>query len=215
MYATDKEIGQIAVIVAHPDDETLWAGGTLLSSSFENCFILSLCRREDPDRAARFYRVLTELGASGTMADLDDGPQQVFLPESLIANTIIDNLPIRMYDRIYTHSPLGEYTRHKRHEETGRAVLMLWLAGLLQTKEILLFAYDDGGHAHLPKPIKNANIKVNLPEEIWEEKYHLITDIYNFNKDSFEAKTTPATEAFWQVKTHDEARQWLKRKRSE
>lgn len=210
----DKEgKGQIALIVAHPDDETLWAGGTVLCSSFHSFFVLSLCRGGDRDRAPRFYNALKELGAKGCITNLDDGPEQLLLNEELIAETILKNLPSSNFDKIYTHSPLGEYTRHIRHEETGRAVLKLWLSGVLQAKEILLFAYEDGGKAYLPRPIEKAHIKMKLPELIWRRKYHIITDIYNFKEDSFEAKTSPGEEAFWQIKTHEEARLWLKKER--
>ena len=48
----------IAVIVAHPDDETLWAGGTILSHPANNWFVVSLCRASDKDRSTRFYNTL-------------------------------------------------------------------------------------------------------------------------------------------------------------
>ena len=38
------------VIVAHPDDETLWAGGTILMHPETHWTILTLCRTSDPDR---------------------------------------------------------------------------------------------------------------------------------------------------------------------
>ncbi len=66
----------VAVIVAHPDDETLWAGGTILSHPSWNCFIISVCRGNDPERAPRFYKALKILRSSGNMGDLDDGPEQ-------------------------------------------------------------------------------------------------------------------------------------------
>lgn len=209
----ERRKAQIALIVAHPDDETLWAGGTVLISSFHFCFILSLCRGTDRDRAPRFYKAINELGATGRITDLDDGPEQLLLNEALIAETILNNLPSRHFNRIYTHNPLGEYTRHIRHEETGRVVLKLWLSGELQADEILLFAYEDGGKAYLPEPMEKAHIKMKLPEDIWNRKYCIITDIYNFNKESFEARTTPKVEAFWQIKTYDEAKLWLKKER--
>jgi LmbE family N-acetylglucosaminyl deacetylase len=46
----------VAVIVAHPDDETLWAGGTILSHPTWNCFIISLCSGSDPDRNPGFLK---------------------------------------------------------------------------------------------------------------------------------------------------------------
>ena len=43
----------VAVIVAHPDDETLWAGGTILSHPSWQWFIVCLCRGSDKDRGLR------------------------------------------------------------------------------------------------------------------------------------------------------------------
>ena len=53
----------IAVIVAHPDDETLWAGGTILSHPNHNWYIVCLCRASDSERATRFYETLKILNA--------------------------------------------------------------------------------------------------------------------------------------------------------
>jgi LmbE family N-acetylglucosaminyl deacetylase len=46
----------VAVIVAHPDDETLWAGGTILSHPSWQWFIVCLCRGSDKDRAPKFLK---------------------------------------------------------------------------------------------------------------------------------------------------------------
>ena len=50
-----------AVIVAHPDDETLWGGGVILSRPAWWWTIVTLCRGSDPDRAPKFARVLERL----------------------------------------------------------------------------------------------------------------------------------------------------------
>ena len=71
-----------ALIVAHPDDETLWAGGTVLQNPLCSWFIVSLCRGSDPDRSPKFYKVLKALKAEGVMGDLDDGPEQRPLDEN-------------------------------------------------------------------------------------------------------------------------------------
>ncbi len=80
----------VAVIVAHPDDETLWAGGTILSHPSWQCFIVCLCRGSDNDRAPRFYNALKDLKSEGIMGDLDDGPDQMPLNEKEVEQAILD-----------------------------------------------------------------------------------------------------------------------------
>jgi LmbE family N-acetylglucosaminyl deacetylase len=189
----------VAFIVAHPDDETLWAGGTLLSNPSWECFVVCLCRKNDEDRAQKFRQAMKIYKSEGMMADLDDGPDQLPLNERIIENEILNILPSRHFDLLITHSPKGEYTRHRRHEETGKAVEKLWNSGKISSTELWTFAYEDGNRSYLPIPVKNATIYTDLTKHIWEEKYNLITKIYGFEKDSWEARTTPKSEAFWNI----------------
>jgi LmbE family N-acetylglucosaminyl deacetylase len=200
-----------AVIVAHPDDETLWAGGTILSHSSWDWHIISLCRAGDADRSPKFHKVLKILGATGNMGDMDDGPDQDPLQEKVIRDWILKLLPDNHFDLIITHDPSGEYTRHLRHEETSRAVINLWANKKIFAEELWTFAYEDGEKKYLPQPIKNAYIYYDLPERIWKKKYQIITKIYSFNQDSFEAQTTPRAEAFWQFLQPEKAREWIKK----
>ncbi len=186
-----------AVIVAHPDDETLWAGGTILLHPDCNWTAITLCRKSDPDRAPKFFRALEQLNATGAMGDLDDGPEQTPLPIRKVQDTTIGLLTSDRFDLIVTHGLWGEYTRHLRHEEAGKAVTALWEGEKLFAKQIWRFAYDDGGGKHLPQPVKDADLQIELPEEIWQKKYDIITKVYGFSADSFEAQTTPREEAFW------------------
>jgi LmbE family N-acetylglucosaminyl deacetylase len=66
----------VVIIVAHPDDETLWAGGTILSHPHWSCFVVCLCRSDDKDRAPKFYKALEIMRAEGIMGNLDDSPEQ-------------------------------------------------------------------------------------------------------------------------------------------
>jgi LmbE family N-acetylglucosaminyl deacetylase len=198
-----------AVIVAHPDDETLWAGGTILSQPSWHWFILSLCRGSDPDRAPRFFNALKTLGAEGKMMDLDDGPEQIPLERHEIETAILSSLPSSRFDLVITHSPAGEYTRHRRHEETGKAIISLWHAGKIQMGELWMFAYEDGMKQYLPQPLLSAHIYQEIPEKLWKQKFDLITRTYGFGENGFEARTTPRAEAFWRFTDPKDAQQWL------
>ncbi len=195
-----KKNSRCAVIVAHPDDETLWVGGLILMHPEVSWTVVTICRKSDPDRAPKFFKVVRKLNADGFMADLDDGPEQNPLDNAEIQNTIMQMLPSERYDLIITHGQAGEYTRHLRHEETSAAVLALCESHRLRTGRLWMFAYEDGGREYLPRAIEKADLKIELHNEIWQEKYNIITNIYGFDEYSFEARTTPGIEAFWRVK---------------
>lgn len=205
MDSKESKIKNIAVIVAHPDDETLWAGGTILSHPSLLWYIICLSRRNDENRAPRFQNALKVLKSDGIMGDLDDGPEQKPLDEMEVENVILDLLPPQHFDLIITHNPVGEYTRHLRHEETGKAVIKLWHEGKISTDELWTFAYEDGNKEYYPRPVENATIYRSLTKRIWQMKYRLITETYGFEKNSFEAETTPRTESFYQFSNSDAA----------
>lgn len=199
----------VAVIVAHPDDETLWAGGTILSHPAWKWFIVCLCRGKDKDRSFRFYNALKILKSEGIMGDLDDGPEQKPLMGNEVEKTILNLLPAKHFDLIISHNPTGEYTRHLRHEETGKAVIKLWSTGRISTNELWNFAYTDDNKKHYPVAVENASVYRSLSKRIWLRKYSIITETYGFEKSGFEAETTPRSESFWQFTDPRDAKRWL------
>ena len=204
-----KKSKTVAIIVAHPDDETLWAGGTILRHPTWQWFIVCLCRASDTERALRFYNALKVLKSEGIMGDLDDSPEQKALDEDEIERAILDLLPQKHFDLIISHNPTGEYTRHVRHEEASKAVISLWHAGKISTNELWTFAYEDGNKEYYPRAVENAPIYRTLTKRIWLRKYSIITETYGFEKSSFEAKTAPTAEAFWQFTNPFYAKKWL------
>ena len=200
-----------ALVVAHPDDETLWAGGTVLMHPDWQWTVASLCRLSDADRRTRFQQATQELGAVGVMGDLDDGPEQMPLPQNEVQQTLCSLLPAKHFDLILTHSPYGEYTRHRRHEETSQAVIALWERGLIRTSEVWLFAYADsgqGGKDDPPRVIKTAHRLIPLPEEVWQRKYRIISDIYGFAPETYESSIVSREEAFWCFRYPSQFRKW-------
>ncbi len=190
----------VVVVVAHPDDETLWAGGLMLSRPSWSPTIISLCRASDPDRAPKFQIACRRLGAvECRLGDLDDGPDQVPLPLPLIEESVLSLLPRRDFDLLITHSPEGEYTRHLRHEETARAVARLWADGRISPARVWMFAYEDSGRTKPPEAIPDADLHLRLPEEIFLRKYALITEVYGFDFESWEARAVPRIEGFWEL----------------
>jgi hypothetical protein len=159
--------------------------------------IVTLCRASDPDRAPKFRKVLQQLGAEGEMADLDDGPDQMVLPIELVKTTAVELLAGRSYELVVTHGLRGEYTRHRRHELCGQSVVELWQSGGIDTERLWLFAYEDGERNYLPRVCADADRRDMLTESVWLEKRRLITDVYGYKADSWEAKTSPREEGFW------------------
>jgi len=198
-----KTSKSVALIVAHPGDETLWAGGTILSHPSWQWYIVCLCRGCDNVLAPRFYHALKVLKAEGIMGTLDDGPEQKPLSEKEVEHAIIYLLPPKHFDLVITHNPAGECTKHLRNEEISRAVIKLWNNIKISTYELWTFAYEDG-------MVETASLYHKLPEKIWERKYNIITKQFKFEKNSWEAETTPKAEAFWKFTDPRDAKKWVK-----
>ncbi|HUW83236.1 MAG TPA: PIG-L family deacetylase [Phycisphaerae bacterium] len=209
LFGGSKAARSAAVIVAHPDDETLWAGGQILAHPRWDWFVASICRASDKDRSPRFFKALERLDAIGAIADLDDGPDQHPLDTHMIQETVLRLLPQTHYDVILTHGPSGEYTRHRRHEELSRAVTELWQSKRIAAKSLMLFAYEDGGGQYLPRARQDAHSRHKLPEPAFREKSLIIRQSYGFASDSWEARVTPRIEAFWCFQSPRQLGHWL------
>src|SRR6202158_857346 len=203
------QIHEVAVVVAHPDDETLWAGGIFLVERGGNCEIWGWCRAGDQDRAPKFQKAIACFNSTGELYDCDDGPEQRPLAPMEMRRVINRWATGFNFDLVITHGPWGEYTRHLRHEEVFRAVFDLWSTGAIVSKWLWNFAYEDGHGSYLPKANVNAHRKTVLSLAVLGEKRRIVQEIYGFLPDSWEARTVPSVEACWCVSSPEEVESWM------
>ena len=188
------------VIVAHPDDEVLWCGGWIMANPDWTWRVITLCRASDPDRAPRFAACMEHLGATGSMGDLDDGPDQRPLSDGSIDAEILRQLGRDTHAQlVLTHGPDGEYTRHLRHEECHDSVVRLWHQRRIDAAQVWCFAYSDGNRSHCPRAAAWAPHRLRLDPAALAAKRLLITGTYGFSAGSWEAECMPVEEAFFPV----------------
>lgn len=188
------------VIVAHPDDETIWMGGTILQKSDWEWTILSLCRGSDTDRAPKFRRVCAHYGARAVIADIDDENDEP-ISVGAVQEIILGALDSREYDFIFTHGSNGEYG-HQRHLDAHRAVTKLCNQNTLKGK-LYFFSYVPGKESAphdpalmIPVPSSKADWIVELSEAEWREKRRIVEELYGFKHPIFETLACARTEAF-------------------
>jgi len=105
-----------AIVVAHPDDEVLWAAGLPLRFNRLKWTVICCSRPSyEPQRIVNFFRSCEALGTEGIMLSGDDtGRDDVPLSG-------LDALSLAAYDAVITHNAEGEYG-HPHHRQVHEAV---------------------------------------------------------------------------------------------
>ena len=103
--------GRRLLIVAHPDDETLWAGGLVLRHPGDWTIVACSVPVADPLRAVKFHDAIERLGAKGWVVKQ---PDQFGQPLALDAD-------LSGYDVVVTHGPEGDYG-HPHHVQVHHHV---------------------------------------------------------------------------------------------
>ncbi|MGC9455846.1 MAG: PIG-L deacetylase family protein, partial [Phycisphaerae bacterium] len=203
---SQSEAADALVIVAHPDDETIFCGGLMLAGPARRWHVLSLCRCDDVDRAPKFHRVCRHLGAEPIISDLDDSnPLKPIDPAGEIGRRIINLVGARDWQLCVTHGENGEYG-HPRHRQIHREVVRLVDSGLLRCGQLWTFAYDCDAAGNC-RPRDDADIRFELPAATLTEKRRIIHEMYGYGEDSFEVAACVSPEAFRRLRAGENGEQ--------
>jgi hypothetical protein len=207
--------GSALVVVAHPDDETIWMGGTILMHPQVDWTVISLCRGSDPDRAPKFKKVCARLGARGFIYDVEDEGvmnicESVPVFEGELRKVLRGEIPrLRPDGRrgsarndrrggftyVFTHGYNGEYG-HPRHKGVYRGVKNLLDSGIFRAGRVFHFAYELPEGRTVTRPRSEADVSLVLPRDQYEEKRRIVHELYGFKKSSFEVRACSRREAF-------------------
>jgi LmbE family N-acetylglucosaminyl deacetylase len=110
----NKRTQNVLMLVAHPDDETLFGFYDLIHS---NCTVLCFTNKNNKVRRRNFIEVMNTTKQTGIMFDYKDGVSEVWetISDDNFIGVIVPLLS-KKYDMIVSHNSDGEYghIQHKR-----------------------------------------------------------------------------------------------------
>lgn len=162
----------VLLIVAHPDDDTIFCGGTILSHPNWNWNIV--CVTTQPGRSQEFRTAMEmykSFGVNISFYRILEKPDenQDLTPEVYEEWSDSINILNLKPDFVITHNEMGEYG-HKHHVAISKMVRELFL-------NVWEFVYP-GDVNITPQPRKSKVIEVTLDPNLLEKKKQIFNDSY-------------------------------------
>lgn len=152
------------MIVAHPDDETLWGGSHLLDGGY---YVVCVTLGYDKERSKEFYHVIEKSGNQGIILNYPDKVWGVRDDwehvRSKIEEDILNIINAKDWDIIVTHNKNGEYG-HIHHKLTNIIVTRI-----CENENITNKLYYFGKY-YRNKKLQEMGERVNQIERISDEK---------------------------------------------
>ncbi|MCR5149576.1 MAG: PIG-L family deacetylase [Eubacterium sp.] len=123
---TDNKKARKLMIVAHPDDDTIWGGAHLMSGDY---FIVCITNGRNKTRKAEFLKMLSQSGNSGYILEYPDKVAGMRDNWKEIRDQLQSDLEKIMeckdWELIVTHNTAGEYG-HQHHKYTHKIVTEIY-----------------------------------------------------------------------------------------
>lgn len=170
---------QNVMIVAHPDDETLWAGDHIRKNKY---LIICLTNGDNKTRKKEFMKTMELTGNYGIILNYPDNPKHIKSTWKNVKNSIQNDieyiLNYKKWSGIVTHNPDGEYG-HIQHKFTS----------FLVTNECVKLNNTDSlkyfEKFYKPNYILENNPKETLNEKDIQLKKKLMNNIYLSQKYAY------------------------------
>jgi LmbE family N-acetylglucosaminyl deacetylase len=188
-------------IVAHPDDEIIFMGGTIMKNPQIDWTVFSLCRASDKDREPKFWRVCAKNKVKGIIADVEDKDKMnVAKSVPVIAKIITAKLKNKQFDYIFTHGANGEYG-HKRHSGVHQAVSKLIDNKILKPEAVFYFNYKKiSRHVGAPFTVKaGTDYLLKLSPTELKKKKEIVAYMYGYEINGIDVSYCTNPEAFKKV----------------
>jgi len=197
-----KKNSKALVIVAHPDDETIWMGGLIMRNPQVEWMIMSTCRASDTDRAPKFARVCAVYKAHALIEDMDDEGKWAF--QKNVRETkkvLLKHFAGKQFDYLFTHGMNGEYG-HPVHKVVHEAVYDLIRREKIKANEVYFFNYKKKYRRPFSEMIirNNSDVLVPLTKSELMKKKEIVSKMHGYPMDGIDVSLCMNPEAFRKMK---------------